>query len=151
TLTRYAFGAAPGETTNQRAVGNSLEAGYSTGLTGAAATFYTRLLQAGSVRVLDQLSGEGATGTQNTAFTAGSMFGQTMDSQMNAWRTGNRGDVAGGLALGYAEERPNSAMSAFNAFKAPPMAQPEWRAWVAGFGAGQSLSGNAATGSAGFN
>src|SRR5262249_9699250 len=56
TLNRYAFGAVPGETTNQRAVGNSLETGYSTGLTGAAATFYTRLLQAGSVRVLDQLS-----------------------------------------------------------------------------------------------
>jgi len=151
TLTRYAFGAVPGETGNQRAVGNSLESGYSTGLTGTAATFYTRLLQAGSVRVLDQLSGEGASGTQNTAFTAGTLFGQTMDSQMNAWRAGHRGGVAGGMALGYAEERPNAVVSAFNALKAPAMAQPEWHAWVSGFGAGQSLSGDAATGSAGFS
>jgi uncharacterized protein with beta-barrel porin domain len=151
TLTRYALGAVPGETANQRAVGNSLETGYSTSLTGAAATFYTRLLQAGSVRVLDQLSGEGTSGTQNTAFTAGALFGQTMDNQMNAWRAGNRGDVAGGTSLGYAEARPNAVTSAFNALKAPAMAQPAWHAWVAGFGAGESLSGDPVIGSAGFN
>jgi uncharacterized protein with beta-barrel porin domain len=151
TLTRYAFGAVPGETANQRSVGNAVEAGYSTALTGAAATFYTRLLQAPSVRVLDQLSGEGTSGTQNTAFAAGSLFGQTMDDQMTAWRTGNRSATTGGLALGYAEERPNGVASAFNAVKAPAMAQPPWHAWAAGFGAGQSLSGDAATGSADFS
>src|ERR1700681_907349 len=59
TLTRYGFGNAPGETANQRSIGVALESGYSTALTGSAATFYTRLLQAGSVRALDQLSGEG--------------------------------------------------------------------------------------------
>jgi uncharacterized protein with beta-barrel porin domain len=151
TLTRYAFGAVPGESANQRSVGNAVETGYSTALTGAAATFYTRLLQAPSVRVLDQLSGEGTSGTQNTAFAAGSLFGQTMDDQMTAWRTGNRSATTGGLALGYAEERPNGVASAFNALKAPAMAQPQWHAWAAGFGAGQSLSGDAATGSADFS
>src|SRR5207253_486195 len=71
TLTRYGFGNAPGETANQRSIGAALESGYSTALTGSAATFYTQLLQAGSLRVLDQLSGEGTSGTQNTAFNAG--------------------------------------------------------------------------------
>ncbi|MCP3473915.1 autotransporter outer membrane beta-barrel domain-containing protein [Bradyrhizobium sp. CCGUVB1N3] len=149
TLTRQSFGAVAGETANQRAVGNALEAGYSTALTGSAATFFTQLLQAGSVRVLDQLSGEGTSGTQNTAFNAGALFGQTMDGQMDAWRAGHRGEVPGAGALGYASERP--VTSAFNALKAPPLVQPQSNAWAAGFGAGQSLSGNATTGSASFN
>jgi len=149
TLTRYGFGAAPGETSNQRAVGNALEAGYATSLSGTAAAFYANLLQAGSVRVLDALSGEGTSGTQNAAFTAGAMFGQTMDGQMTAWLAGNRVSAASST-LGYAEERPSVA-SAFNAVKAPPLTQPIWNAWVAGFGAGQSLSGDANVGSANFS
>jgi len=152
TISRYGFGNVPGETANQRSIGNALEAGYSTALTGATATFYTQLLQAGSVRVLDQLSGEGTSGTQNTALNTGALFGQTMDSQMEAWRAGNRGGFAGGSAIGYAAERPNGPASAFNAvLKAPAMVQPQWNAWAAGFGAGQSLTGNASVGSASLN
>jgi uncharacterized protein with beta-barrel porin domain len=151
TLTRYGFGNVPGETLNQRSIGNALETGYSTALTGATATFYTRLLQAGSLRVLDQLSGEGSSGTQNTAFNTGALFGQTMDSQMEAWRAGNRGGAASGGAIGYAAEQPSGPASAFAMLKAPVMMQPQWRAWAAGFGAGQSLAGNAGTGSAAFN
>jgi uncharacterized protein with beta-barrel porin domain len=151
TLTRYGFGNAPGETANQRSIGAALESGYSTALTGSAATFYTRLLQAGSLRALDQLSGEGTSGTQNVAFTAGALFGQTMDSQMAAWLAGNRGGSTDGAALGYATEAPNGPASAFNAIKAPAMAQPQWNAWAAGFGAGQQLSGNASVGSASFS
>ncbi|MGY8680477.1 autotransporter domain-containing protein [Bradyrhizobium sp. UFLA05-153] len=149
TLTRQGFGAVAGETANQRAVGNALEAGYSPSLTGAAATLYSQLLPAGSLGVLDKLSGEGTSGTLNTAFAAGALFGQTMDGQMDAWRTGHRGDVTGAGALGYAAESPTT--SAFNALKAPPLAQPQWNVWASGFGAGQSLSGNATVGSAGFN
>ena len=148
TLTRYGFGNVPGETQNQRSIGNALESGYSTALTGAAATFYTRLLQAGSLRVLDQLSGEGSSGTQNTAFNSGALFGQTMDSQMEAWRAGNRGGFNGSSAIGYAAEQPSGPASAFAMLKAPAMVQPQWNAWAAGFGAGQSLSGNASVGSA---
>ncbi len=151
TLTRYGFGNVPGETANQRSIGNALETGYSTALTGPAATFYSQLLQAGSLRVLDLLSGEGTSATQNTAFNAGALFGQTMGSQMEAWRAGNRGGAAGGAAIGYAAEQPSSPASAFAMFKAPAMVQPRWHAWAAGFGAGQSLEGNAATGSAAFN
>jgi outer membrane autotransporter protein len=151
TLTRYGFGAVPGETANQRSIGNALEAGYSTALTGPAATFYTQLLQAGSPRVLDQLSGEGTSGTQNTAFTAGWLFGQTLDGQMQAWRIGNRGNVINDAALGYAAEQPTGPASAFNALKAPAMVQPQWHAWAAGFGAAQSLTGDATIGSASFD
>lgn len=149
TLSRQGFGTIAGETANQRAVGNALEAGYSPALTGTAAAFYSQLLAAGSLSVLDRLSGEGTSGTQNTAFAAAGMFGQTMDGQMNAWRAGGRGGVTGSGALGYAEARP--VTSAFNALKAPPLAPPQWHAWASGFGAGQSLTGDAATGSAGFS
>src|SRR5262249_12803909 len=48
TLTRTPFGAVAGLTANQRAVGNALEAGYSTTLTGPAATLYTNLLMTGT-------------------------------------------------------------------------------------------------------
>src|SRR6202048_655517 len=121
TLTRYGFGSVPGETLNQRSIGNVLETGYSTALTGAAATFYTRLLQAGSLRVLDQLSGEGTSGTQNAAFNTASLFGQTMNSQMEAWRVGNRGSAPRGVALGYSAEQPSGPASALALLKAPAM------------------------------
>ncbi len=149
TLTRQGFGAVAGETANQRAVGNALEAGYSPALTGTAAAFYSQLLMTGSAGVFDRLSGEGTSGTQNTAFAAGGLFGQSMDGQMNAWRAGGRLGAAGSGALGYAEARP--VTSAFNALKAPPLVQPQWHAWASGFGANQSLNGDAATGSAGFS
>ena len=151
TLTRHGFGNVAGETANQRSIGNALETGYSPALTGATATFYAQLLQAGSLRVLDHLSGEGTSGTQNTAFGAGSLFGQTMEGQMSAWRAGNRDGGAGGIALGYAAEPAHGPASAFAAVKAPAMVQPLWNVWAAGFGAGQSLAGNAITGSASLN
>lgn len=152
TLSRYGFGSVPGETVNQRAIGNALETGYSTSLTGATAAFYTQLLQATSLRALDQLSGEGTSGTQNAAFNSAALFGQTMDGQMDSWRNGNRGGAGGDAPLGYAAEQPRGpAAQAFAALKAPPLAQPQWNAWASGFGAGQSLSGNANTGSAGLS
>src|SRR5262249_38259846 len=58
TLTRTPFGALAGLTANQQAVGNALEAGYSTTLTGPAATLYTKLLMTGTPDALSQLSGE---------------------------------------------------------------------------------------------
>src|SRR5215472_14218314 len=58
TVTRTPFGALPGLTRNQQAVGNALEAGYSTTLTGPAATLYTKLLMTGTPDALNQLSGE---------------------------------------------------------------------------------------------
>jgi hypothetical protein len=90
TVNRTAFGALPGETRNQQATGNRLNAAYATTLTGAPATFFTNLLQATSAGVLDNLSGEGTSGTQNTAFVAGNMVMTTLFNQVFAWRDGDR-------------------------------------------------------------
>jgi len=84
TVNRAAFGALPGETRNQQAIGNGLNAAYAPTLTGAPATFFTNLLQATSVGVLDNLSGEGTSGTQNTAFVAGNMVMTTLFDQVFA-------------------------------------------------------------------
>ena len=62
TLTRTPFGAVAGLTANQRAVGNALEAAYSTTRTGPAATLYTNLLMTGTPNSLSQRSGGGGRG-----------------------------------------------------------------------------------------
>jgi hypothetical protein len=81
TLTRLGFGAVPGLTPNQQAVGNALEHGYSTGLTGNAATFYGNLFTTGSVTVLDQLSGAGTAAAQDASFSAAGLFNNAMMQQ----------------------------------------------------------------------
>ncbi|HEY6259545.1 MAG TPA: autotransporter domain-containing protein [Xanthobacteraceae bacterium] len=150
TLNRVGFGPASGETANESAVGNALEQIYATSLTGNAVTFFTNLLQASSVQVLDQLSGEGTAGTQNTAFLAGSLFMNTLMDQAMTWRSSERaGAVASSAPLGYAAE-PRGA-GAFAAVLKAPAYMPAWHAWGAGFGGTQSLKGDAAAGSADFS
>ncbi|HEY2229734.1 MAG TPA: hypothetical protein VGI22_18750 [Xanthobacteraceae bacterium] len=99
TLTRVPFGSVPGETANQRAVGNFLEANYSTGLTGPAATFFSTLLAGPSIAPLDQLSGEGTSGTQQTAFMAVDLFMAALTGQGTAW-------LGGGGSAGPPAGRP---------------------------------------------
>lgn len=149
TLNRLGFGAVAGETSNERAVGNALNAIYSTTLTGNAATFFLNLLQATSAKVLDPLTGEGTAGTQNTAFLANTMFMTTLADQTNTWRNGDRvGIPATDTRLGYAGE--NSGPFA-KMLKAPPAYVPTWHGWASGFGGAQSLKGDAAVGSADFS
>ena len=95
TLTRLAMTAVPGMTKNQRAVGNVLEPGYSTGLTGDLATFYANLFAATSLAVLDQLSGAGTAAAQDGAFAAGGQFSGMMMQQVHelAERHARRHDV----------------------------------------------------------
>lgn len=152
TLTRYGFGSVPGETLNQRRVGNALEANYSAGVTGNAKTLYGNLLLATSVGVLDRLSGEGTAGTQNTAFLAGSQFDSTLAQQADAWRSGDRVGYVEGAPVAYVAEDRQSAQSVFNGIhKAPPAFAPNWRSWGSAFGATQSLKGDFAIGSAGLS
>lgn len=148
TLTRYGFGAVPGETQNQRAVGNALESAFSSGPTGNAAIIYGNLLQASSVAVLDQLSGEGTAAAQNTAFLAGGLFHNALGQQMDAWRNGTRVGIVSDGGLGYAEEKGHPAGPIFKAALKAPVSAPSWHAWGSGFGARQSLKGDAAVGSA---
>jgi uncharacterized protein with beta-barrel porin domain len=150
TLTRIPFGAVPGETLNQQRVGNYLESLYSPGLTGLAAIFYGNLLAAGSVGVLDNLSGEGTVAAQQTAFNAGSMFNKTMLDQLLAWLGGGGGGLdPSGAVMHYApSEKPSrpeyQAFAAIDAYRSRP-----WRAWVTAFGGLQSLGGDPVIGSAG--
>jgi uncharacterized protein with beta-barrel porin domain len=152
TLTRIPFGAVPGLSANQRAVGNALEGAYATTLTGAAATLYANLLMTGTPNALSQLSGEGISAAQNATFASGAMFGAMLMDQGAYWRSGATAD-SNGVALGtaplaYAAEKP--APAAFKALKAPPAYQPRtWRGWAAGFGGVQSFAGDTAVGSAG--
>ena len=149
TLTRLAFGGAPGETPNQSAVGRALDSLYSTGLTGAAATFFGNLLTANSVGALDALSGEGTAATQNTAFSAGDQFMDALMRQFWLWQNGGRDGVADGAAepLGYASVRREPA--AFAAMHKPaPVQVPSWHAWASGFGGRQSFDADSKTGAA---
>jgi outer membrane autotransporter protein len=154
TLTRTPFGAAPGLTRNQQAVGNALEGAYATTLTGAAATLYTNLLMTGTPNSLSQLSGEGITAAQNTAFATGRMFDSLMMDQGAFWRSGETADSEGvtfrAAPLAYAAEKKKPAAPVFKELKAPPPAyQPRtWRVWTGGFGGVQSFNGDAVVGSA---
>jgi hypothetical protein len=132
-LTRTPFGAMPGQTQNQRAVGNFLEANYSTSLTGPAATFFSNLLTGSSVPPFDQLSGEGTSGTQQTAFMAVDLFMAALTGQGTAWLGGGSTGAGGtGGPMQYAAQKPeHPAFKALQLSREPPR---PWSVWAAGFG-----------------
>jgi outer membrane autotransporter protein len=142
TVTRTPFGAVPGLSRNQRAVGNALEGAYSTMLTGPAATLYTNLLMTGTPDALSQLSGEGTTAAQNAVFASGTMFDSLLMDQGAFWRSGETAD-SNGVSF-------RDTPLVFKALRAPPLVyQPRtWRVWTAGFGGVQSFNGDASVGSA---
>jgi outer membrane autotransporter protein len=154
TLIRTPFGAVAGLTRNQQAVGNALEGAYRTTLTGPAATLYANLLVTGTPNSLSQLSGEGITATQNTAFATGRMFDSLMMDQGVFWRSGETADSEGvtfrAEPLAYAAEKEKTAAPVFKELKLPPpVYQPRtWRVWTGAFGGVQSFNGDAVVGSA---
>lgn len=133
---------------NQQAVGNTIVNYFNTN--GGIPIVFGGLTPAG----LTQLSGEGATATQQATFNAMNQFMGVMTDPF----VSGRGDPAsaGGGAAGYADEarsyagkrRPNDALAAIYA-KAPPIVplQQRWSVWAAGFGGSQRTDGNAALGS----
>jgi uncharacterized protein with beta-barrel porin domain len=108
---------------------------------------------------LTQVSGETATGAQQTTFNAMNLF---MGVLTDPFISG-RGDAAIGGATPFAEEgdvsayassgkpRTKSERDAYAAVytKAPPLApfEQRWSVWGAGFGGSQTTDGNAALGS----
>jgi outer membrane autotransporter protein len=102
---------------------------------------------------LNALSGEGLSGTQETALGAGGTFLGTMMEQAENWLNGDTGGSAGAGhgAMNYAAEKPIApvfkAMPKAMPLKAPAF-QPRWRAWAAGFDGAWSLNGEADPGSA---
>jgi outer membrane autotransporter protein len=151
-LTRIPFNQFPNGGANARAVGNVLEANYSTSLTGPLAAFYTTLLQSTAPNTLSQLTGEVATAPQNASFAMfgqflGTLFGQTASARaLGGTSVGAAGGPAGGapsatrMALGSGDaclaEACDTALPA-----------TRWSAWIQGFGSAASIDGNVAIGS----
>jgi uncharacterized protein with beta-barrel porin domain len=108
---------------------------------------------------LTQLSGEAATGTQQTTFDAMNMFMSTMLDPSNRGPAstpggGVNGYASAGDASAYASDgrkRTNAERDAYAMFtKVPPQNfEARWNVWAAGFGGSQTTDGNATTGSNG--
>jgi uncharacterized protein with beta-barrel porin domain len=132
--------------------GGALPPGFITafGLTGAALG-----------NALTQLSGETATGTQQTTFDAMSQFMGLMTDPFIAGRSdpvsggGSPNAFAEEESLTYAargKSRSKSERDAYAAIytKAPPLVQnfeQRWSVWAAGYGGSQTTDGNAVVGS----
>ena len=139
-----------GLTGNQQAVGNALISFFNT--TGGIPLVFGTLTPAG----LTQLSGETATGSQQTTFNAMNQFMGVMTDPFIA----GRGDPigAGGSPSAFADEatlayaarrKPNDALAAIYT-KAPPIAQSfeqRWSVWAAAYGGSQTTDGNTVIGS----
>jgi autotransporter-associated beta strand protein len=145
--------AIPALTQNQAAVASALDYAFNSG---AGSLLGLHGLAASQIpAALDMLSGEGVSGTQETAFGAGSMFNSIMMDQGAFWRKRDTVDVSGvsfaGEPLAYAAAKKSKAdHPAFKAMltKAPPMVEPRWRAWLTGFDGTWKLDGEAGIGSA---
>jgi uncharacterized protein with beta-barrel porin domain len=97
---------------------------------------------------LTQISGETATGSQQTTFDAMGLFMGLLTDPF----TNRTGSVGSPLATGYADEAlgygVGKTTDPFAMFtKAPPTFEQRWSVWAAGFGGSQSTSGNTLAGS----
>jgi outer membrane autotransporter protein len=144
-----------GLTWNQSAVAGALDYAFNSGA-GSLLGLYG-LAPSQIPAALDMLSGEGVSGTQETAFAAAGMFTSIMMDQGAFWRNRETVDVNGvtfaGEPLAYAAEKKSktSEHPAFDAMptKEPPMVgQSRWRAWLTGFDGTTKLDGEAGIGSA---
>jgi autotransporter-associated beta strand protein len=142
---------------NQANVANTLINFFNT--TGGIPMVFGTLTPAG----LTQVSGEVATGTQQTTFDAMNLFMGLLTDPFIAGR--GDGVTSGAFAPPFAEEddgasayaakdkpRSNSERDAYAAIyrKAPVMADPftqRWSVWAAGYGGSQTTDGNAVLGS----
>ena len=138
-----------GLNTNQQQVANALTNFFNA--TGGIPIVFGGLTPAG----LTQVSGEVATGSQQTTFSAMNQFIGVMTDPFIAGRADD--PSVGGGASGYADEvssyagvrKPNDALAAIYT-KAPPQApifQQRWSTWIAGYGGSQTTEGNVVLGS----
>jgi uncharacterized protein with beta-barrel porin domain len=152
----------PGINGNQTTLGNTFNGAAATA--GLGGPVFNVLLNGptsldGYRNVLSQLSGEGATGTQQATFDAMSQFvGLLLDPYSQGTTSTPGGGVSGyaseGDASAYASngrKRTAAERDAYAMFtKAPPAAfEQRWNLWAAGFGGSQTTDGNVAVGSNG--
>jgi outer membrane autotransporter protein len=147
------IGQISGLTRNQSAVAAALDNSFNSG--GGTLPALFGLARSQLPAALDMLSGEGVSGTQETAFGAAGMFTSIMMDQGSFWRNGEAVDVNGvtfgAEPLSYASaKKPKRDHPAFKSLltKEPPMVQPRWRAWLTGFDGTAKLAGEAGIGSA---
>ena len=133
--------------TNQRNVGNTLTNFFNT--SGSIPMVFGSLTPSG----LTQISGETATGSQQTTFDAmGQFMGLLTDPFMSRTGGANPSPGAAGFAAeeqgvsAYATRNNGDAYAMFTKAPPAPFAQ-RWSVWAAGFGGSQSTDGNAAVGS----
>jgi uncharacterized protein with beta-barrel porin domain len=132
---------------NQQAVGNAVTNFFNTN--GTIPMVFGTLTPSG----LTQISGETATGSQQTTFDAMTQFmGVMTDPFMNRGGGGNpatgaTGYAEEGQASAYAANKRTDAFAMFTKAPAAPAFEPRWSVWAAGFGGSQSTDGNAAVGS----
>ncbi len=133
---------------NQQNVSNALSNYFNTN--GSIPVVFTGLTPAG----LTQISGETATGSQQTTFNAMTQFMGVMTDPFIGGR-GDQGSAPSG-AIGYTEEtlafaskrNPNDALAAiYTKAPAAPVVRPGWSVWAASFGGSQTTDGNTALGS----
>ena len=157
---RAALGNSSSLNLNQQAVANTINSFANTG--GVLPAGFVNLFSlagAGLANALTQISGETATGTQQTTFNAMDQFIGLMTDPFTGGRSGGR---QGGLLSSFAEEAPatSSTRNGRNAaereayakvlLKAAPLATiPErrWSVWGSGYGGTQKTDGNASLGS----
>jgi CSLREA domain-containing protein len=140
---KLAFSTPTGLNVNQQNVANALTNFFNT--TGGIPTAFATLAPGG----LTQVSGELATGSQQTTFDVMNLFMGVMTDPFANGR--GDGGTAGVGATGYAStQNTGPAHDAYAMFtKAPPVVPLEqrWSVWAAGFGGSQTTDGNAAVGS----
>ena len=152
----------PGLNGNQTALGNAFNGAAQT--SGLGGQVFNALLNVpasldGYRFVLNQLSGEAATGTQQATFDAMDQFMGTLLDPFSRGTTsppggGVSGYAAEGDASAYAangRQRTDAERAAYAMFtKAPPTTfEARWTVWAAGFGGSQTTNGNAAVASNG--
>jgi uncharacterized protein with beta-barrel porin domain len=151
------FGAA-GQTNNQIAVGNGLQAAqnaFSLVANPSGNPILNNLViqsQLQAQSIFDSLSGAGIPGAENVAFGAGSLFASTIADESMPYGSGG---TSSGTRVALNEEAPAALAYAqgSTAFPNPiafrPQGEPvqRWHGWFSGFGAGAKLAGDANVGS----
>jgi autotransporter-associated beta strand protein len=156
-----ALGQIAGLSANQRAVASVLDAAFNApgGQSGGLGGVFTGDI----AQNLTQVSGETATGSQQTTFNAMTQFittlldpfisgrGDTSVSTTGATSFAEEDDAARAYASIGRKHRTNNERDAYGiitkAVPRNPMFDPRWSVWAAGFGGSQTTDGNAALGS----
>ncbi|MBR0846284.1 autotransporter domain-containing protein [Bradyrhizobium diazoefficiens] len=133
-----------GFSTNQQNTANAIVNFFNTN--GGIPLVFGGLTPAG----LTQLSGESATGSQQTTFGAMNQFMGVMTDPFLAGRggpVGGSGTAYADETLAYAAKRKTDAFALVTKAPAPTPFEQRWNVWAAGFGGTQRTDGSAVLGS----